>query len=122
MNNENYLFGNICGDSDVIVDRLIENGQKFDLILTDPPYNINKDFGNNSDCLPLDDFINITNERIKKLKQVLTPTGSIIWFGIHDYICGGHGIRLLDFKWYFSGEVLSYEEAAGYGVLLYVAG
>ena len=87
MNNENYLFGNICGDSDVIVDRLIENAQKFDLILTDPPYNINKDFGNNSDCLPLDDFINITNERIKKLKQVLTPTGSIIWFGIHDYIC-----------------------------------
>lgn len=78
MNNEIYLFGNICGDSDVIVDQLIENGQKFDLILTDPPYNINKDFGNNSDCLPLDDFINITNERIKKLKQVLTPTGSII--------------------------------------------
>ena len=87
MNNEIYLFGNICGDSDVIVDQLIENGQKFDLILTDPPYNINKDFGNNSDCLPLDDFINITNERIKKLKQVLTPTGSIIWFGIHNYIC-----------------------------------
>ena len=87
MSNEKYLFGNICGDSDVIVDQLIENGQKFDLILTDPPYNINKDFGNNSDCLPLDDFINITNERIKKLKQVLTPTGSIIWFNIHDYIC-----------------------------------
>ena len=42
MNNEIYLFGNICGDSDVIVDQLIENGQKFDLILTDPPYNINK--------------------------------------------------------------------------------
>ena len=48
------------------------------------------------------------------------PVGNFI--GIHDYICGGHGIRLLDFKWYFSGEVLSYEEAAGYGVLLYVAG
>lgn len=25
MNNEIYLFGNICGDSDVIVDQLIEN-------------------------------------------------------------------------------------------------
>lgn len=24
MNNEIYLFGNICGDSDVIVDQLIE--------------------------------------------------------------------------------------------------
>ena len=28
MSNEKYLFGNICGDSDVIVDQLIENGQK----------------------------------------------------------------------------------------------
>lgn len=37
MSNEKYLFGNICGNSDIIVDQLIENGQKFDLILTDLP-------------------------------------------------------------------------------------
>lgn len=77
----------ICGDSDVILNELIEKGEKFDLVLTDPPYNINKDFGNKSDCLSIEDFIAITNERVQKLKQILTPTGSIIWFGIHDYIC-----------------------------------
>lgn len=81
------LFGNVCGDSDIILDSLIKSGQKFDLVLTDPPYNINKDFGNKSDCLTLEEFVNITTVRINKLKQVLTPTGSIIWFGIHDYIC-----------------------------------
>lgn len=87
MNERDYLWGNICGDTDVILDKMIESGQRFDLILTDPPYNINKDFGNKSDCLPLNEFIEKTNERIQKMRQVLAPKGSIIWFGIHDYIC-----------------------------------
>lgn len=81
------LYGNILGNSDEILDQLIAEEQKFDLVLTDPPYNINKDFGNKSDCLPLNEFIRITNERIQKIKKILNPTGSIIWFGIHDYIC-----------------------------------
>lgn len=78
--------GIINGNSDIILDQYIEMGMKFDLILTDPPYNINKDFGNDSDCLSLEEFIRVTNERLAKLKQLLTPTGSIIWFGIHNYI------------------------------------
>ena len=78
--------GVICGDSDEIVNDMIQKGIKYDLILTDPPYNINKDFGNDSDKLSVEEFVNITNKRITKLKQILTPTGSIIWFGIHDYI------------------------------------
>ena len=79
--------GVINGDTDKFLDKLIEDNQKFDLILTDPPYNINKDFGNNTDCLPIKEFIKLTKERIEKLSQLLTPNGSIIWFGIHDYIC-----------------------------------
>ena len=43
--NKNYV-----GDSDKIVKEFLKQGVKFDLILTDPPYNLNKDFGNNSDC------------------------------------------------------------------------
>lgn len=78
--------GVICGDSDQIVDDMIEKGVKYDLILTDPPYNINKDFGNDSDKLSVEEFIAVTNKRIAKLKQLLTPTGSIIWFGIHNYV------------------------------------
>ncbi len=73
-------------DSDVMMDQLIEENIKFDLILTDPPYDIKKDFGNNSDNLPIPEFLSITRERIKKCKQLLTPHGSLVWFGIHDYI------------------------------------
>ena len=79
--------GIICGSCDDVLDKLIEAGEKYDLVLTDPPYNINKDFGNDSDKLPLDEFVDLSYERICKLKKILTPTGSIIWFGIHDYIC-----------------------------------
>ncbi|MGN9172484.1 DNA-methyltransferase [Lachnospiraceae bacterium HCP1S3_A8] len=82
----NEYFGVICGDSDIIIDELIEKEIKYDLILTDPPYNLNKDFGNDSDKLSLEAFVSVTSRRIEKLKKLLTPTGSIIWFGIHDYI------------------------------------
>jgi DNA modification methylase len=82
----NYPFGVINGDSDVILEQLIESGVKYDLILTDPPYNINKDFGNNTDCLPLETFLALSEARIAKLKDLLTDNGSIVWFGIHDYI------------------------------------
>ena len=80
------LSGIVCGDSDLLLDQLIAEKVSFDLILTDPPYNINKDFGNKSDCLSLDEFIAVTTERITKVKKLLNSHGSVIWFGIHDYI------------------------------------
>lgn len=78
--------GIICGNSDVLLDRMIEEGIKVDLILTDPPYNLNKDFGNDSDKLSLEEFLKVSKERIHKCKQLLKKDGSIIWFGIHHYI------------------------------------
>lgn len=43
----------INGNSDEILKSFIDQGLKFDLICTDPPYNLNKDFGNDSDKLEL---------------------------------------------------------------------
>ena len=83
---KNYPYGVINGDSDVIIDELLAQGVKYDLVLTDPPYNINKDFGNKSDCLPLDEFLAVTEKRVNKLRDILSPQGSLVWFGIHDYI------------------------------------
>ena len=73
-------------DSDTMLNEFIREGIKFDLILTDPPYNLNKNFGNDSDSLPLPLFLGITRDRIEKCRDLLTPTGSIVWFGIHNYI------------------------------------
>lgn len=73
-------------DSDLFSQKLLEENIKFDLILTDPPYNLNKNFGNKSDCLSLPNFLEITEKRLKIYKDLLTNDGSIIWFGIHNYI------------------------------------
>ncbi|HHX8477652.1 TPA: DNA-methyltransferase [Vibrio diabolicus] len=77
----------IHGSCDTELDKLIESGITFDLILTDPPYNLKKDFGNDSDNLSISDFINVNRRRISQCKELLKKDGSIIWFGIHNYIC-----------------------------------
>ncbi|WP_087007955.1 DNA-methyltransferase [Brevibacterium yomogidense] len=76
----------IVGDSDKILPQFIAEGRKFDLILTDPPYNLNKDFGNDSDSLPLAEFLEVSRDRIQNCRDLLTNEGSLLWFGIHHYI------------------------------------
>lgn len=80
-------YGVINADCDNALPQLIKSGMKFDLILTDPPYNVGKDFGNDSDCLDLATFLDGAYRRLELLNNLLTDHGSIIWFGIHDYIC-----------------------------------
>ena len=63
----NDYKGVICADSDALIDEMIEKNIKYDLILTDPPYNINKDFGNDSDKLSVEEFIDVTNKRMEEL-------------------------------------------------------
>lgn len=78
--------GLICGDSDEILPRMVADGLQVDLVLTDPPYNLHKDFGNDSDSLPLEEYLRRSRARIACCRDLLTPTGSILWFGIHHYI------------------------------------
>ena len=66
------------GNSDDILIKMLNDGLKFDLILTDPPYNLKKDFGNNSDNLTLPDFIEVNKKRIHICKDLLKKEGSII--------------------------------------------
>ncbi|MDO0983524.1 DNA-methyltransferase [Staphylococcus hominis] len=79
--NKSYI-----ADSDIVLEKLISMNYTFDLILTDPPYNLNKDFGNNSDRLSFDEFLNINKKRIADCHKLLNKNGSLIWFGIHKYI------------------------------------
>lgn len=78
--------GLICGNSDELLREMVKDGFCVDLILTDPPYNLNKDFGNNSDKLSFDEFLEITKKRIELCRRLLKEEGSLIWFGIHHYI------------------------------------
>lgn len=84
----NWQYNKIYqGSCDDILPEMLKSGLKFDLILTDPPYNLKKDFGNNSDNLTLPQFIEINKKRLTICSELLNKNGSIIWFGIHHYIC-----------------------------------
>ena len=78
--------GVICGNSDMVLKQMVEDGIKVDLVLTDPPYNIGKDFGNNTDSYDVKQFLDLTKTRIEYCQKLLTDNGSIIWFGSHIYI------------------------------------
>lgn len=107
---EQFKFNcSIAGDSDYILPRLIESGIKFDLILTDPPYNLNKDFGNDSDSLDLKEFIKRNTKRIHLCHELLAKNGSLIWFGIHRYI-GYLQVAMYDDGMFYRGmNIWNYE-------------
>ena len=76
----------IHGDNLDIMRQLVKDKITFNLILTDPPYNIGKDFGNNTDKQKLEDFIEGVEERLELMQQLLSPRGSILWFCTHRFV------------------------------------
>ena len=51
-----------------------------DLIVADPPYNLNKDYGNKSDSKTFDEYIKFTKEWTREANRILKPTGSMYVF------------------------------------------
>jgi DNA modification methylase len=65
-----------CGDCLELLKKLPD--ESVDLIITDPPYNLNKDFDN--DNLTEKDFINFLTPIINEMVRVIKPKHSIIIF------------------------------------------
>lgn len=62
--------------------------ESVDLIIADPPYNLKKDFGNDSDkWADKKDWVEWSKKWIKECHRVLKPTGAIFIYGIHRYLC-----------------------------------
>ena len=51
-----------------------------DVIIADPPYNLNKDYGNDSDSKSFAEYIDFTKQWTAEAKRVLKPTGTIYVF------------------------------------------
>lgn len=58
-----------------------------DLIVADPPYNLNKNFGNSTSWNDLEKWRDWCNQWLLESKRVLKDTGSLFIFGIHKYLC-----------------------------------
>jgi len=65
----------IQGDCLEVMQRLIDEGVKFDCVIMDPPYNINKDVWD-----AISDYENWLILVFKKLQTLLKDNGSLYWF------------------------------------------
>ena len=58
-----------------------------DLIVADPPYNLNKDFGEWKESTKKHEWLDWSKRWLDECNRVLRPGGSIFVYGIHHHIC-----------------------------------
>ena len=74
----------ICGDA---IEELKKIPSKsVQLIVTDPPYNLNKDYGNNQDKLEFEEYLEFSRQWLKEANRILMDNGTIYVFMGMRYI------------------------------------
>jgi site-specific DNA-methyltransferase (adenine-specific) len=74
----------IHGDTILILPTLEANSAQ--IIIADPPYNIGKDFGNDSDKQPMDEYLLWCEQWIKECLRVLKPNGTMFIYGFSEIL------------------------------------
>lgn len=74
----------ICGDAIGELKKLPDKSVQ--LVVTDPPYNLNKNYGNNNDKLEFNDYLDFSRQWLYEAKRVLTDNGTIYVFMGMRYI------------------------------------
>ena len=57
-----------------------------DIIICDPPYNIGKDFGNNSDKQDMDTYLKWCDEWISECIRIVKPNGTLYIYGFSEIL------------------------------------
>lgn len=57
------------------------------LIIADPPYNLNKDFGNYKETKNKENWLPWTKQWLSECERILAPGGNLFVYGIHHYMC-----------------------------------
>lgn len=74
----------ICGD---VIEELKKIPDKsISLVVTDPPYNLNKDYGKSNDSLEFDEYIEFSKNWLSECSRILKDYGSIYVFMGMRYI------------------------------------
>lgn len=76
--NDKYIDKIICGDVLDVLPNI--QSQSIDLICTDPPYNLGKNYGKTVDLKAWHEYEEFTSLWLKECKRVLKPHGSIYVF------------------------------------------
>lgn len=91
---------------DIVLGNCIEKikliqSNSIDLIIADPPYNVGKDYGNNSDKQKFDEYIDFTKEWLRECYRILNQEGTIYVFIGFRYISYLYQILENDLKMNF---------------------
>ncbi|GAA0446929.1 hypothetical protein GCM10008983_26080 [Lentibacillus halophilus] len=68
----------ICGDA--LEEMKQMTSQSVDLIVTDPPYNLSKDYGTTADNLDFDAYLDFTRQWLREGRRILKDDGTIYVF------------------------------------------
>lgn len=93
----------ICGDAIEELKKLKTN--TVDLIITDPPYNLNKDYGKNSDKFEFDEYIEFSRQWLTQASRVLKKNGTIYVFMGMRYISYLYTILEKELGLYFNSWI-----------------
>lgn len=93
----------ICGNSLNEMKKIAS--ESIDLIVTDPPYNLNKDYGNNQDNLDFEEYLNFSRTWLSEAKRVLSKNGSIYVFMGMRYISYIYAIMEKELGLYFNSWI-----------------
>jgi len=83
INNIIMEYNKIYNEDCIIgMKKLLDNST--DIIICDPPYNIGKDFGNNSDKQKMGDYLIWCDNWIKECIRILKPEGTLYIYGFSE--------------------------------------
>ena len=81
------------------------NSSSVDLIISDPPYNLGKDYGNNHDLKGFAEYLDFSRMWLSEAHRVLKPTGSIYVFMGVRFISYLYGIMDRDLRMFFNSWI-----------------
>lgn len=93
----------ICGDAIEELAKLPDKSVK--LIVTDPPYNLNKNYGNNQDKLEFDEYLEFSRAWLKEAYRVLSDDGTIYVFMGMRYISYIYSILEQELNMHFNSWI-----------------
>lgn len=96
----------ICGDSLEELKKI--SNESVRLIVTDPPYNLNKDYGSTQDNLEFKEYIDFSRKWLAEAKRVLTDDGSIYVFMGMKYISYIYSILEQELGLFFNSWITWY--------------
>lgn len=93
----------ICGNA---IDELKKiESKSINLIVTDPPYNLNKDYGNNKDNLQFEKYLEFSRQWLTEAKRILKDDGTIYIFMGMRYISYIYSILEKELNMHFNSWI-----------------